>query len=197
MMRLEAILSSAKAIIFDCDGTLVDSIPVYGFAWAAGFAAGGGSMTQEWYRSRNGLSEHVLVEAFEEAHNLKLDRQRTVQCMREAYLENMEALSEIALVTNVARLNAGRIPMAVASGGPAAIVLPSLRYLKLDALFDVIITLDDVGIPKPAPDLFVEASRRLNVEPSGCVVFEDSDQGIAAAESAGMRCIDVRQMAPA
>ena len=69
----------------------------------------------------------------------------------------------------------------------SAIVLPSLRCLKLDTLSDVIITVDDVGVPKLAPDLFIEAARRLNSEPADCVVLEDSDQGITAASKAGMR----------
>jgi beta-phosphoglucomutase-like phosphatase (HAD superfamily) len=194
MPRRAEILTDAKAIIFDCDGTLVDSAPVYGKAWAAGFAGAGVNMAQDWYEARNGLSEHVLMDAFEEASGLILDRDDTVMRMREAYLRNIEALSEITLIADIARRSVGIVPMAVASGGPAAIVLPSLRYLKLDALFDAIITLDDVGVPKPQPDLFIEAACRLLTKPADCVVFEDSNQGVIAAKAAGMRCVDVREL---
>jgi beta-phosphoglucomutase-like phosphatase (HAD superfamily) len=192
--KLEHALYGAKAVIFDCDGTLIDSAPVYGKAWAEGFASGGGRMADDWYRARNGLSEHILMDAFEQASGLKLDRDQVVARMRDAYLENMEALSEISMIANIARKNVGKLSMAVASGGPAAIVLPSLRHLKLDTLFDVIITLDDVGVPKPAPNLFTEAARRLKSEPADCVVLEDSDQGITAAGKAGMRCFDGRRL---
>jgi beta-phosphoglucomutase-like phosphatase (HAD superfamily) len=72
MMKLERALYSAKAIIFDCDGALIDSASLYGKAWAAGFASGGGRMADDWYRSRNGLSEHVLMDAFEQASGLRL-----------------------------------------------------------------------------------------------------------------------------
>jgi beta-phosphoglucomutase-like phosphatase (HAD superfamily) len=194
MIELERALYGAKAIIFDCDGTLVDSAPVYGKAWAAGFASGGGRMADDWYRARNGLSEHILMDAFEEVSGLRLDREQVIAHMRNSYLENMGALSEISVIASIARKNVGRLPMAVASGGPAAIVVPSLRYLKLDTLFDAIITLDDVGVPKPAPNLFIEAARRFNIEPVDCVVLEDSAQGIAAAAKAGMRCFDVRAL---
>jgi HAD superfamily hydrolase (TIGR01509 family) len=194
MTKLEHALYSAKAVIFDCDGTLINSAPVYGKAWAAGFASGGGRMAHDWYRARNGLSEHVLMDAFEQASGLKLDRKQVVARMREAYLENMEELSEISMIASIARKSVGKFSMAVASGGPAAIVLPSLRHLRLDTLFDVIITLDDVGVPKPAPDLFIEAARRLDSDPADCVVLEDSDQGITAAGKAGMRCFDVRRL---
>ena len=194
-MELERALYGAKAIIFDCDGTLVDSAPVYGKAWAAGFARGGGRMADDWYRDRNGLSEHILIDAFEQVSGLKLDREQVIAHMRNAYLENIGALSEISMIASIARKNVGRLAMAVASGGPAAIVVPSLRHLKLDTLFDAIITLDDVGVPKPAPNLFIEAARRCNIEPADCVVLEDSDQGITAAAKAGMRCFDVRALA--
>jgi beta-phosphoglucomutase-like phosphatase (HAD superfamily) len=195
MMELERAFYGAKALIFDCDGTLVDSAPVYGKAWAAGFASSGGRMADDWYRDRNGLSEHILMDAFEQVSGgLKLDREQVIAHMRNAYLENMGALSEISMIASIARKNVGRLPMAVASGGPAAIVVPSLRYLKLDTLFDAIITLDDVGVPKPGPNLFMEAARRLNTEPANCVVFEDSDEGIAAAAKAGMRCFGVRAL---
>lgn len=195
MTELDRALYGAKAIIFDCDGTLVDSAPVYGKAWAAGFASGGGRMAEDWYRDRNGLSEHILIDAFEQVSRLKLDREQVIAHMRNAYLENMGALLEITMIASIARKNVGRLPMAVASGGPAAIVVPTLRYLKLDTLFDAIVTLDDVGVPKPAPNLFIEAARRCNIEPTDCVVLEDSDQGIAAAAKAGMRCFDVRALA--
>jgi beta-phosphoglucomutase-like phosphatase (HAD superfamily) len=194
MMKLGRALHGAKAVIFDCDGTLIDSLPVYERAWTEGFAIGGGRMANDWYRARNGLSEHVLLDAFEETSGLKFDRKQVVSRMRDAYLENMESLSEISVVANIARKSFGKLRMAVASGGPAAIVLPSLRHLQLDTLFDVIVTLDDVGVPKPAPDLFIEAARRLNSKPADCVVLEDSDQGVTAAGKAGMRCIDVRRL---
>ena len=195
MMELERALYDAKAIIFDCDGTLVDSAPVYGKAWAAGFASAGVRIADDWYRFRNGLSEHILMDAFEEFSGLKLHREQVIAHMRNAYLENIGALSEISMIASIARKNVGRLPMAVASGGPAAIVVPSLRYLRLDTLFNAIITLDDVCVPKPAPNLFIGAARRLNMKPADCVVLEDSDQGIAAAATAGMRCFDVRALA--
>ena len=98
---------------------------------------------------------------------------------------------EIELIAGVARRNQHHLPMAVASGGPAAIVVPSLKAAALLPLFDAIVTFDDVGRAKPEPDLFLEAARRLSVRPAGCLVFEDSREGIEAARRAGMRSIDV------
>lgn len=188
-------LTRAGALIFDCDGTLVDSAPVYAKAWAAGFADAGGRMDEAWYLARNGLSEHVLMEAFERHSGLTLDRAGVVARMRAAYVEQMGLLREIALVAAVARAFHGRKPMAVASGGPAALVRPSLERLGLAGLFDAVVTLDDVGVPKPAPDLFLHAAGLLRVAPAACLVFEDSDTGLEAAHRAGMAAIDVRARA--
>jgi beta-phosphoglucomutase-like phosphatase (HAD superfamily) len=186
-------LSNSQALIFDCDGTLVDSAPLYAEAWGAGFAVSGGVMTDHWYHDRNGLSEHVLMQSFEDATGLTLDRSATIATMREAFLTRLTVLREIAAVADIARAAKGIMPLAVASGGPRAIVEPSLRHTGLADLFCTIVTLDDVGIPKPQPDLFLEAARRLGVEPASCLVMEDSVIGFKAAETAGMRCLDVRE----
>ncbi len=185
-------LEGRRAIIFDCDGTLVDSAPIYARAWAAGFATAGGEMARDWYLQRNGLSEHVLMNQFEEAFGVTLDRAATVARMRLAFLEAIADLREIKTVAEIARLASRRMPIAVASGGPRAIVQRSLRQTGLDRLFRTIVTFDDVGIAKPAPDLFLEAGRRIGVEPAECLVLEDSKTGLDAALAAGMGCVDVR-----
>jgi HAD superfamily hydrolase (TIGR01509 family) len=185
-------LESRRAIIFDCDGTLVDSAPIYARAWAAGFATAGGEISRDWYFQRNGLSEHVLMNQFEEAFGVTLDRAATVATMRLAFLQAIADLREIEAIAEIARLASRRMPIAVASGGPRAIVQRSLRQTGLDRLFRTIVTFDDVGIAKPAPDHFLEAARRIGVEPADCLVLEDSNTGIDAALAAGMGCVDVR-----
>ncbi|MFK3817740.1 HAD family hydrolase [Pseudomonas sp. NPDC089407] len=190
--HLEEALLQAKALIFDCDGTLVNSFPVYSRAWAAGFALSGVSMSAHWYESRNGLSEHVLMDDFERDHGVILDRDKVVATMRNHYHENLDAfLAEITVISDIARRFSGRLPMAVASGGPREIVTRSLYALGLTPLFQTIVTFDDVLKAKPAPDLFLRAAVELGVEPRQCLVFEDSPQGIQAAHAAGMPVIDV------
>lgn len=180
------------ALIFDCDGTLVDSAPVYLRAWAEGLAASGKALDEAWYRARYGLSEQVLMEAFEQAHGVRLDRAAVVSHMRAAYFTNITALTECPAITAIVRREHGRIPLAVASGGPGAIVRASLEHLGLTPFFDAIVSLDEVGVPKPAPDLFLHAAGCLGVAPEDCLVFEDSDTGLIAAQRAGMHAVDVR-----
>jgi len=192
---IDALLAKAGALIFDCDGTLIETASLYARAWASGFALSGKTMSVDWYNARAGLSEHVLMDAFEAQHLVKLDQEATVTKMRETFLKELALLREIAVVAEIARRNYGKRPMAVASGGPAAIVEPSLKATRLHGLFDIVVTLDDVGRAKPEPDLFLEAARRLGVPPERCLVFEDSLQGIEAARQAGMHVVDVAGLA--
>src|SRR5579863_3130150 len=109
--------------------------------------------------------------------------------MRDKFLSELTSLQEITIIANVARAAKGKIAAAVASGGPRAIVEPSLLQLGLQTLFDAVVTIEDVGRPKPYPDLFLEAAHRLCVPPEKCLVFEDSLVGTHAAQAAGMRSI--------
>jgi beta-phosphoglucomutase-like phosphatase (HAD superfamily) len=191
MQDLKTLLAQAGAIIFDCDGTLVNTPPLYARAWMAGFLRSGKPITADWYLTRAGMSEYVLMDAFEAETGLKLDREEVVSTVRATFLEVLAELQEIEAITRIARENHGRLPMAVASGGPKEIVLPTLKVTGLRDLFDTVVTIEDVGRAKPAPDLFLEAARRLGVPPASVLVFEDTREGLEAASEAGMQAMDV------
>jgi HAD superfamily hydrolase (TIGR01509 family) len=194
MLDVTAVPADIGGLIFDCDGTLVDTPPLYALAWAAGFRSSGLEMAPAWYLTRAGMSEYVLMDAFEAEHGVTLRRDEVVRLMRAAFLAGLDELREIAAVTAVARAYRGRLPMAVASGGSRAIVSATLRATALEGLFDTVVTLDDVARAKPAPDLFLEAARRLGVTPEQCLVFEDSREGLQVARLAGMQAVDVVAM---
>ena len=186
-----------SALIFDCDGTLIDSAPLYARAWGASFDEVGHPIEECWYRARNGLSEDILIKCFETDFKTSCDKDALVRSMRDKYLAELTSLQEITVIANVARAAKGKIPAAVASGGPRAIVEPSLLQLGLQTLFDTVVTIEDVGRPKPYPDLFLEAARRLGAPPDKCLVFEDSQIGTQAAGAAGMKSVfvdDVRSV---
>jgi beta-phosphoglucomutase-like phosphatase (HAD superfamily) len=196
MGDLDTLLAQAGAIIFDCDGTLVNTPPIYTRAWMAGFLRSGTPITADWYLARAGMSEYVLMDAFEAETGLKLNREEVVRTVRATFLEVVAELQEIAAITRIARENHGRIPMAVASGGPREIVLATLQVTGLRDLFDAVVTIEDVGRAKPAPDLFLEAARQLGVPPANVLVFEDTHEGLEAASRAGMQAVDVAKVPP-
>lgn len=183
---------STQALIFDCDGTLVDTLPVYAGAWAHGFKHSGQEMERDWYLDRAGHSEHSLMDLFDADYGVVVDREQVIRVMRTRFLEDLAAVREITTVADIARSEHGRLPLAVASGGSREIVSACLTASGLSDVFSTVVTIEDVSRPKPAPDLFLEAARRLQVEPSDCVVFEDSPQGLEAARAAGMHPVDVR-----
>jgi len=181
-----------SALIFDCDGTLAETALVHYHACSRAMATFGAAMTQPWYLDRRGLSLDDLVAAHEAEFGVHLEAAKVREAARRFYVGGFDKVREIRAVTAVARRWAGRVPMAVASSGDRSNVEPTLRALGIEHLFETVVTIDEVPNGKPAPDLFLEAARRLKVPPAGCVVFEDSDEGLEAARRAGMRRVDVR-----
>jgi len=183
------------ALIFDCDGTLIDSAPVYAQAWAEGFASSGAIIEpvrfKTWYMANNGLSESVLIDTFSSKCGAGVDREAVIARMRAAFLARLHEIHENPAVAKIAKGFTGRLPMAVASGGPRQIVEACLSATGLRHLFAHVVTHDDVPVAKPAPAIFLEAARRLGVQPEQCVAFEDSKVGIAAARTANMKVVDV------
>lgn len=191
MIDILSLEKDFEAVIFDCDGTLVHTPPIFADAWSAGFSLSGQVMNQPWYLERAGMSEGVLMDAFEREFDVVLDRESVVATMRSHFLGNIHNLREVRTVAATVRRLAGLRPMAVASGGSREIVTATLQATGLWGYFDSIITIDDVPAPKPEPDLFLKAAGLLGIRPSRCVVFEDSEQGLEAARRAGMSVIDV------
>lgn len=187
--------SNIDALIFDCDGTLLDTPPIYAQAWNKGFQVTGKKMPREWFMLRAGMSDHILIDAFEHDFNVKIgNRAKAIEAMHQEFFRNISQLKEIPEITHIARSNQGKRRMAVASGGASLIVETCLMTAGLLTLFDEIITIEDVSKPKPAPDLFLRAAQRLDIIPSKCLVFEDTQAGLEAACAAGMHCIDVAQI---
>jgi len=109
------------------------------------------------------------------------------------YVEMLDAVRPVVSVLDVAARYRGVLPMAVASGGEGWVVRRTLATIGAEDWFDAIVGAEDTERHKPEPDVFLEAARRLGVEPRSCVVFEDSDLGLLAAVRAGMRGVDIRE----
>lgn len=181
-----------QALLFDCDGTLVDTMGVYRICWRQVFGRHGFEMTDEWFMKWGGHSTQPFVEAaFPDR-----DPGFIAQVSREGhemFLESTHLLEPFEHVVEVARAHHGRIPMAIVSGGPRAAVLASLQAVGIADLFDLVVTADDVATGKPAPDAYLKAIADLGVDAAACVAYEDTASGMTSARGAGIPVVlDVR-----
>ncbi len=185
---------SFDALLFDCDGTLVESAPAWLLAINQALGAESAPMPQVWYYDRLGLSPGDLLDAFEaEFGPLTLPRAEFYRRCTGAFSAAAHALQEVTIVSALAREWHGRKPMAVVSNAQRTAVVSSLTAVGLLPLFPVLITIEDVTQGKPEPDIYLRAAEVLQVAPQRCVVLEDSVEGLTAAARAGMPAVDIRE----
>ncbi|GGV40460.1 fructose-1-phosphate/6-phosphogluconate phosphatase [Kitasatospora herbaricolor] len=187
----------AEALLFDWDGTLVDSQYANYRAMADVLAPYGVTLRQEWFDARTGLSSADLIRALAEegeegAAGADLPVEELVAARDLLFLANADRIEVHREVAEVVHAHHGTLPMAVASGGARLIIETTMRHLPYQGLFTALVTRDEVRRGKPAPDIFLRAADALAVPPARCLVYEDSDEGIEAARAAGMAVIDVR-----
>jgi beta-phosphoglucomutase family hydrolase len=183
-----------KGIIFDCDGTLADTMPLHWLAWKTVVERHGIDFAEERFYLLGGVPSRHILQMLREEQNLAIDPIAVAKEKEAAYLEMFSHVGPIEVVVNVVRENAGKVPMAVASGGTRAVIEKVLAHLGIRDLFDAVVTSEDVVRQKPAPDIFLEAARRIGVLPQFCRAYEDTDLGLEAIRAAGMQGVDVRQL---
>jgi len=179
-------------LIFDCDGTLVDTAPIHFFAVNEAMRPLGLEMAEDWYSARVGLTPEAMFAEFGRLCGVEIDTAALSRRYGPIFTANLDRAEEIAIVAEVARANFGKVPMAVASNGHLKNVLATLETTGLLPLFQTVVSADEVAVGKPEPDVFLEAARRIGISPADCIVFEDSDEGLRAAHRAGMRSRDIR-----
>jgi len=180
------------ALIFDCDGTLVDSMPAHFAAWQATLGPLGIQLTEERFYGLAGTPTDRIAAILVREHQVEADP-REVSTQKEThYLNSLHLLRPIEPVVEIVRQSLGRKRLAVASGGFRRVVARQLEHVGLGDAFEVLVTAEDTLRHKPEPDVFLEAARRLGVPPAECCVYEDADLGVEAARRAGMACVDIR-----
>jgi HAD superfamily hydrolase (TIGR01509 family) len=181
-------------LIFDCDGTLTDSMPIHYVAWREVMGRHGIEFPEDRFYALGGMPTDKIIAMLAAEHRIELDPQAVAHEKEQAFLANLHLLEEIPAITRIVREQRGRKRMAVASGGFRQVILRQIKQIGLEGWFDAIVTAEDTQRHKPEPDVFLEAARRLGVAPQRCRVYEDSDLGIEAARRAGMSLVDVRTL---
>jgi len=182
-----------EGLIFDLDGTLIDSMPAHFSAMRQALEEEGGTglFTEERFSELGGKPAADIVSLLNREYGLSMNAQKICQRQHdllESKLDDFELIPEVA---DFAAEHRGKVPMAVASAGTTTMVKASLSSVNILSWFDAIVGSDEVENGKPSPDVYLEAARRINVDPMNCVVFEDSEAGILGAESAGMKVVVV------
>lgn len=181
-------------LIFDCDGTLADTMPLHFRAWQVLCRRHGMVFPEERLYALGGVPSRDILRMLKQEQNLDIDPLVVAREKEEEYLRLLAEVEPIHVVMDIARAHRGRVPLAVASGGTRRVIEIVLNHLGVGEWFDAVVTSEDVANQKPAPDIFLEAARRIGVAPERCTAYEDTDLGMTAIRAAGIRAVDVRAL---
>lgn len=194
-MHLDIPQGDFAGYIFDCDGTLADSMPLHYRAWCSAIAAAGATFTfdEGLFYTLGGTPTRKIVGHINDHYGSSLDSESVALHKEQLYLCGLHEVRPIAEVVDFARRVAASSPVCVASGGSNHVVRKTLEYIAVADLFPILITPEQVARGKPHPDMFLLAAEKMGVEPSRCLVFDDGPVGFRAAEAAGMQWVRVPQ----
>lgn len=181
-----------RALVFDLDGTLVNTMPLHWEAWQQVLRRHGLQFSERRFYSLGGVPARDILRLLADEQGVVLDPRRVAREKAEAYLVLLPRVRPLPAILDVACQNRGRLPQAIATGGTRSVVEQVLDHLGIREWFDAVVTSEDVPRQKPAPDIYLEAARRLGVPPGHCRAYEDTDLGLQAIRAAGMDAVDVR-----
>jgi HAD superfamily hydrolase (TIGR01509 family) len=190
-MKLRLPTGEFRAYLFDCDGTIADSMPLHYVAWRTALAEWKCPFSEELFYSWGGFPVAKIISLLNDKRGLNLPIDEVARRKEQLYYDAIHNLKAVPEVLEHIEAQRGRIPFAVVSGSTRDSVETSLRALKLLDRFETLVCVGDYSKSKPDPEAFLVAAKRLGVEPENCLVFEDTEMGIEAARAAGMRYVRV------
>ena len=185
-------LQDYTAILFDCDGTLADTMPAHYRAWLHVTNHHGLRFDEDYFYALGGRPTRDILATLATEASIEIDLDQASEMKEAAFLEQVKHVKAIDPVIAAVRRAHGHVPVAVVTGGYHDVCEKILLQIGVREFFDCIVAREDTSRHKPDPDPFLEAASRLGVQPEGCLVWEDSDLGVEAARRAGMSWIDVR-----
>ena len=192
MMNELDIQAQAKALIFDLDGTLADTMPIHFIAWRNAAARYGIDFTVELFAQLAGIPLYPTVEKLNEMFNKNIDPKEMGDAKEDEFEANMHLTQPIEPVVNLVKKYHGKLPMSIGTGSARRLALKTLEIIGLKDYFHILVCSEDVTNFKPHPETFLKCAEQMQVAPEFCEVFEDGILGIQAAQSVGMMVTDVR-----
>lgn len=180
-----------KALIFDMDGTLVDSMPLHLAAWQQTAQEFGFVCDKEWLYAHGGVPSRKIAALIARQQQVTLDAEIVARCKTAHYVAMIEQATPFPAMVALVQQAAARLPMAIGTGSMHANAERILRQSGLGLYIHTVVAADDVQGHKPAPDTFLLAAERLGIAAADCLVFEDTEIGRLAAQAAGMDCVMV------
>jgi beta-phosphoglucomutase family hydrolase len=190
-MKLTLPSGKFQAYLFDCDGTVADSMPLHYIAWKKALGEWNCPFDEELFYSWGGVPPVEIVASLNKMHGLNMPVAEVADRKEIYYFDQLADLKPVAEVVEHVEAQYGKIPFGVVSGSTRESVVNSLTTIGLIDRFQTIVASEDYKRSKPAPDAFLLAAERLGVAPEACLVFEDADIGIQAATAAGMASVRV------
>jgi HAD superfamily hydrolase (TIGR01509 family) len=190
-MKLKLPTGAFKAYLFDCDGTIADSMPLHYVAWKRVLAGWNCELSEELFYAWGGMPITEIIATLNQRHRLNMPVEKVARQKEDFYLEILPQLRAVPEVVEHIEASHGRIPFAVVSGSTREAVVASLDTLKLLDRFDTLVCAGDYQRSKPHPEAFLMAASKLGIAPESCLVFEDTEMGIQAATAAGMASVKV------
>jgi beta-phosphoglucomutase family hydrolase len=190
-MKLKLPEGVFSAYLFDCDGTIVDSMPLHYVAWKKVLGEWNCEFEEAFFYSLGGMPIVEIVATLNERHGLSMPVATVARRKESLYYEMLPQLKVVPEVLEHIEEQHGRIPFAVVSGSTRDSVTASLGMLRLLDRFETMVCAGEYEKGKPDPEAFLLAASRLGVEPHACLVFEDTEMGIQAATAAGMASVKV------
>ena len=190
-MKLQLPPGTFRAYLFDCDGTIVDSMPLHYIAWTRALGEWGATFDEELFYQWGGKPPMEIIADLNEMQGLQMPVESVAERKENLYYALLPQLQAVPEVLEHIEAQHGRIPFAVVSGSNRDSIVKSLTTVGLLDRFELLVGHEDYTRSKPAPDAFLVAAERLGVAPEGCLVFEDTAMGIAGATAAGMASVRV------
>ncbi len=190
-MKLNLPPGPFRAYLFDCDGTIADSMPLHYIAWKKALAEWKCVFPEELFYAWGGKPIPEIIATLNHQQGLTMPADTVAQQREQYYRELLPELEAVPEVVEHIDAQYGRIPFAVVSGSTRESVMSALTTLHLAEKFEVFVCAEDYRKSKPDPEAFLLAAERLGMPPEYCLVFEDTVLGIQAATAAGMASVRV------